>query len=73
MQNRIHLNGKGKVERCFRTVKDKFFNCLDWNTIVDINQAQNMYSEFLNKEYINIDLQQCIEDIIRDIKREMQS
>ena len=26
-----------------------------------------------NKEYINIDLQQCIEDIIRDIKREMQS
>lgn len=53
MQNRIHLNGKGKVERCFRTVKDKFFNCLDWNTIVDINQAQNMYSEFLNKEYIN--------------------
>ena len=27
----------------------------------------------VNKEYINIDLQQCIEDIIRDIKREMQS
>lgn len=55
MQNRIHLNGKGKVERCFRTVKDKFFNCLDWNSIIDINQAQNMYDEFLNKEYINKD------------------
>ena len=27
----------------------------------------------VNKEYINIDLQKCIEDIIRDIKREMQS
>ena len=27
----------------------------------------------VNKEYINIDLQQCIKDIIRDIKREMQS
>ena len=53
MQNHIHLNGKGKVERCFRTVKDKFFNCLDWNNIIDINQAQNMYDAFLNKEYIN--------------------
>lgn len=53
MQNHIHLNGKGKVERCFRTVKDKFFNCLDWNSITDIEQVQNMYTEFLNKEYIN--------------------
>ena len=53
MQNLIRLNGKGKVERCFRTVKDKFFNCLDWNSIIDINQAQKMYDEFLSKEYIN--------------------
>ena len=53
MQNLIRLNGKGKVERCFRTVKDKFFNCLDLNSIIDINQAQKMYDEFLSKEYIN--------------------
>lgn len=53
MQSLIHLNGKGKVERCFRTVKDKFFNCLDWNRIIDISQVQKMYDEFLNKEYIN--------------------
>ena len=53
MQNLIRLNGKGKVERCFRTVKDKFFNCLDWNSITDIEQVQNMYTEFLNKENIN--------------------
>ena len=53
MQSLIHLNGKGKVERCFRTVKDKFFNCLDWNRIINISQVQKMYDEFLNKEYIN--------------------
>lgn len=43
----------GKVERCFRTVKDKFFNCLDWNSISSIEQAQSMYDDFVNREYIN--------------------
>ena len=41
------------MERCFRTVKDRFFNCIDWNSITDISQAQNMYTDFLNKDYLN--------------------
>ena len=53
MLNLIHLNGKGKVERCFRTVKDGFFNTLDWNTITSIQQLQELYTEYLNTEYIN--------------------
>ena len=43
----------GKVERAFRTVKDKFFNKIDWNSITDIEQAQSMYTEFVNSEYAN--------------------
>ncbi len=54
MQNHIHLGGKGKVERCFRTVKDGFFNTLDWNTITTIEKAQTMYNEFLNENYYNV-------------------
>ena len=38
------------MERCFRTVKDGFFNTLDWNNIKSIEQAQEMYTEFLNSE-----------------------
>ena len=53
MQSRILHVGKGKVERAFRTVKDKFFNCIDWNSITEISQAQEMYTEFVNKEYNN--------------------
>lgn len=53
MLNHIHLDGKGKVERCFRTVKDSFFNTLNWNNITSIEQAQDMYTEFLNNSYLN--------------------
>ena len=53
MQSRTRRVGKGKVERAFRTVKDKFFNTIDWNSIADIEQAQEMYTEFVNKEYNN--------------------
>ena len=45
--------GKGKVERSFRTVKDGFFNTIDWNSIKTIEQVQNMYNEFLNDNYSN--------------------
>lgn len=53
MQNRTRQDGKGKVERCFRTVKDEFFNTLDWSQIKSIEQVQEMYTEFLNSSYIN--------------------
>ena len=42
------------MERCFRTVKDGFFNTLDWNNIKSIEQAQEMYTEFLNSSYLNV-------------------
>lgn len=53
MQNRIHLEESGKVERSFRTVKDGFFNTIDWSAINSIEQAQSMYNEFLNSSYLN--------------------
>lgn len=53
MQNRIHLEESGKVERSFRTVKDGFFNTIDWSVINSIEQAQSMYNEFLNSSYLN--------------------
>lgn len=53
MLSRIHRVGKGKVERCFRTVKDGFFNTLNWDNISNIEQAQEMYTEFLNNSYLN--------------------
>ena len=53
MLNHTHLVGKGKVERCFRTVKDNFFNTLNWNNIIGIEQIQEMYTEFLNNSYLN--------------------
>ena len=53
MQNRIRRNGKGKVERCFRTVKDGFFNTINWADIKSIEQAQNMYNDYLNDSYLN--------------------
>lgn len=53
MQSLTLQEENGKVERCFRTVKEKFFNCLDWNNISSIEQAQSMYDEFVSKEYIN--------------------
>lgn len=43
----------GKVERCFRTVKDEFFNAIDWSEIKSIEQAQKMYDEFLSRKYLN--------------------
>jgi len=53
MLNHTHLNGKGKIERCFRTVKDGFFNTLDWNEFANVDEVQELYEEYLNKEYIN--------------------
>jgi len=53
MLSPILLNGKGKVERCFRTVKDGFFNTLDWNSFTSIEQVQELYTQYLNSQYIN--------------------
>ena len=53
MRSHILQKVNGKIERCFRTVKDEFFNLLDWNSISSLEQVQNMYTEFLESSYIN--------------------
>ena len=53
MPSRTRHVGKGKCERLFRTVKDGFFNTIDWNLIKNIEQVQEMYNEYLKDNYLN--------------------
>lgn len=44
---------KAKIERVFRTIKDNYVNCTDWSifkSLEDLNQQFNIY---LNREYQN--------------------
>lgn len=45
--------GKGKIERSFRTIKDGWMNCTDWNEFESIEDVEKSFSEFLYGEYIN--------------------
>lgn len=45
--------GKGKIERSFRTIKDGWLNCTDWNTFKTIEDIKESFSNYLYKEYIN--------------------
>lgn len=45
--------GKGKVERSFRTIKDGWLNCTDWNTFKTIEDVKISFSTYLYDEYIN--------------------
>lgn len=53
MQLHIGHVGKGKSERSFRTVKDKFFNTLDWDSYTNIDDIQKDYDAFLKTGYLN--------------------
>lgn len=44
---------KGKVERCFRTIKEGWMYTKDWNKYKDIEELEEDYKEYLLKEYIN--------------------
>jgi len=44
---------KGKIERHFRTVKDGWMNCTDWDTFSSIEDVDASLSKFLSKEYTN--------------------
>lgn len=44
---------KGKIERSFRTVKDNFLNCIDWNSFSSIKQLNDQYYTYVNSEYNN--------------------
>ena len=44
---------KAKQERLFRTIKDGWMRCTDWNNFKTLEDVKNSLSEFLYKDYIN--------------------
>lgn len=45
--------GKGKIERSFRTIKDGWINGLDWTTYQSLDKLNEDYWSYLNKYYNN--------------------
>ena len=46
-------HNKGKIERSFRTIKDNFLNCTDWNTFSSLEDLNEKYYNYVNTEYNN--------------------
>lgn len=44
---------KAKIERIFRTIKDGWMNCSNWNDFHSIEDVKNSLSNFLSDNYIN--------------------
>lgn len=44
---------KAKIERSFRTIKDGWMRCTDWNDFKSLEDAKKSLNDFLYKEYIN--------------------
>ena len=44
---------KAKQERLFRTIKDGWMNCTNWNDFQSLEDVRNSLATFLYKEYIN--------------------
>lgn len=44
---------KGKVERCFKTIKEGWMNSRNWNTFKSIEDLEKDYEEYLFNDYIN--------------------
>lgn len=44
---------KGKIERSFRTIKDNFINCTDWNSFSSLEDLNERYYNYVNTEYNN--------------------
>ena len=45
--------GKGKIERSFRTIKDGWMNCTDWNEFKSLEDVEKSFSDYLYSNYIN--------------------
>ena len=45
---------KAKIERSFRTVKDNFINCTNWNDFKSLDELKNAYSEYINTSYNSV-------------------
>ena len=44
---------KAKIERVFRTVKDNYVNCTDWNIFESLENLNQQFTIYLNTEYQN--------------------
>lgn len=44
---------KGKVERCFKTIKEGWMYARDWNKYKSLKELEEDYSKYLYDEYIN--------------------
>ena len=51
----VHILPKvsGKIERSFRTIKDNFINCTDWQSFTSLDDLNNKYYNYFNSEYNN--------------------
>ena len=56
---------KAKIERSFRTVKDNFINCKDWNAVKSLEELNKEYNEYIASEY-NSKYHSGIENIPRN-------
>ena len=65
MQKHTRQNQNGKIERSFRTVKDNFINCNDWNTFTSLGDLNERYYNYVNSEYNN-NFHSSIEDTPRN-------
>ena len=46
-------HNKAKQERLFRTIKDGWMRCTDWNTFTSLDDIKKSLNEFLYNNYIN--------------------
>lgn len=53
MHKHTRRNLNGKIERSFRTIKDNFINCTDWNTFNSLEDLNDRYYNYVNSEYNN--------------------
>lgn len=44
---------KAKIERSFRTIKDGWMRCTDWNTFQTLDDVKKSLSNFIYNEYVN--------------------
>ena len=65
MQKLTRQNRNGKIERSFRTVKDNFINCNDWNTFTSLEDLNERYYNYVNSQYNN-NFHSSIEDTPRN-------
>ena len=45
--------GKGKIERHFRTIKDGWMNCTDWNEFNSLEELSVSFAAYFSKDYTN--------------------